>query len=248
MGTKVDIMGVAFDTITREQAKQKLIMAFKGNRCICVYTPNPEMVMEAQKDHEFMAVLQRADLVVPDGIGIVLASYLTQTRIKERVAGYDLVQSLLKEMPPQGYSCYFLGGSPGVVEQAAYKMKQKYKGLQIVGSHHGYFSEEEEQSVIDEIQRLRPDLLLVGLGFPRQEKWIDQYRHTLPVKVCIGVGGSFDGMAGKVKRAPVLFQRLGLEWFYRLVAQPTRAKRMVQLPIFAWNMIGFSMGCKKEKK
>lgn len=238
---KINIMDVPVDIITMEEAVSKVMGFFESAECHTVYTPNPEIIMAAQKDKALMKALYRASLIVPDGIGVVLASRLLKgPNLPERVAGFDLVQNLFARMASTDYTVYFLGGAPGVTEEAAAAMGNKYKGLKIVGTDHGYFKEEEEGVVIQRIQEAKPDLLLVGLGAPKQEKWIEKNRGILPAKVCIGVGGSFDVMAGKVKRAPVAFQKLGLEWFYRLITQPTRAKRMLQLPVFAWEVLKLS--------
>lgn len=236
MGKRISVLGVPFDIITMEQTIEQILTFMQGNECKSVYTPNPEMIMTAREDQEFAEVLQNGDLVIPDGIGVVIASRLGKNPLPERVAGYDTVQNLFQRMKDTSFTVYFLGAAPGIAEEAAQKMKAKYPGLQIVGWHHGYFTKEDEPAILKEINETKPDLLLVGLGFPRQEKWIAVHQKQLPVKVCIGVGGSFDGMSGKVKRAPVFFQKIGLEWFYRLLRQPTRWRRMLQLPVFLWHV------------
>lgn len=244
---KINIMDVPIDVITMEQAVSKVMDFLIEKKCHTVYTPNPEIIMAAQEDPELMNALHRASLIVPDGIGVVLASRLLKgPSLPERVAGYDLVQNLLKNLANTGHSVYFLGGAPGVTKEASVLMKRKYRGLKVIGTDHGYFKPEDEHEVIKRIQDANPDFLLVGLGAPKQEKWMEKNRNMLTAKVCIGVGGSFDVMAGKVKRAPALFQKLGLEWFYRLITQPTRAKRMLQLPIFAWNVLKISAKNKNE--
>ncbi|WP_058486744.1 WecB/TagA/CpsF family glycosyltransferase [Defluviitalea phaphyphila] len=242
MGNKINIMNVLVDVVTMDEAVSKVMDFLRQDKCSTVYTPNPEIIMAAQKDKELMNVLYNASLIVPDGIGVVLASRLLKgPSLPQRVAGYDLVQNIFKKISNTNYTVYFLGGAPTVAEEAAIAMQSKYKGLKIVGTHHGYFKQEDEQEIINRIQNVKPDILLVGLGAPKQEKWIEKYKKILPVKVCIGVGGSFDVMAGRIKRAPKGFQKLGLEWFYRLITQPKRAKRMLKLPIFAWNVLKISV-------
>lgn len=235
--TKIKILDVPINNVTELKAKEIILKWLDENKQRMVFTPNPEIIMEAQKDALLMKILNKADLVVPDGIGVVWASKYTTNKLKERVAGYDLVQNLFSEMPKLNKTVYFLGGGSETVKLAEKKMANKYKGLKIVGTHDGYFDEEEQIILIEQINKLKPDLLLVGLGAPKQEKWIYNNKDKLNVKVCIGVGGSFDGMAGKVKRAPKIFRRLGLEWFYRLISQPTRIKRMLQLPIFVFKIL-----------
>ncbi|MBS4960094.1 MAG: WecB/TagA/CpsF family glycosyltransferase [Clostridiales bacterium] len=226
------VLQVPFDVVTMDEAIEKAYGFFDeiGQHIIC--TPNPEIVMEAQEDRELMEILKAADLVIPDGIGVVWASKYSEKKLTERVPGYDLTQRLFQKMKDDGKKVYLFGGAPQVAQAAAKKMMNKYPGLQIVGTHNGYFNEKEEKMIICDIKKKAPDLLLVGLGAPKQEKWIYDNMRFTGAKVCIGVGGSFDVMAGNVKRAPKFFRRFGLEWFYRLVSQPSRWRRMLRLPRF----------------
>ena len=229
----VEIMNIPFDTTGMNGAVKKIMGFFNdgGEHIIC--TPNPEIVMEAQNDKVLFAILKAADLVVADGIGIVWASRFGKTRLKERVSGYDLCLKLFEKMKDEKRTVYFFGGRPGVAAEAAKKIMAKYNGIQVVGHRNGYFSAKDESKIISDIKAKSPDLLLVGLGSPKQEKWIyDNLRFT-GAKAAIGVGGSFDVMAGNVKRAPFIYQKLGLEWLYRLIKQPSRFKRMLKLPKFA---------------
>jgi len=229
---RVKILNVPFDNVTRAEALGRLLQFLEQDGNHILYTPNPEMIMAAESDAEFMTVLNSADLVVPDGIGVVLASWITRPRLKERVAGCDLIFALFDVIKDTNKTVYLLGGKPGVTELAAENMRKKYPGLNIIGCRDGYFTKDDEPQVLDEITRLKPDILLVGLGMVQQEKWI-YHNRTLPARLTAGVGGSLDVMSGTVKRAPAVFQKMGLEWFYRLISQPTRARRMLQLPIFA---------------
>lgn len=226
------VLGVKFNNVTHLEAVNILMNFLKDDKCRMVFTPNPEIVMEAKKDKEFMKILNSADLVVPDGIGVVIASKLTKEKLKERVAGYDLIQGLFSEIKDKDYTVCFFGGAPGVAEDAKRKMENIYKGLKIIDVFDGYFDKKKEKLILDNIKNKKPDILLVGLGAPKQEKWIYSHRDELPVKICAGVGGSFDGMSGNVKRAPDFFIKLGLEWFYRLLRQPSRFFRMMKLPLF----------------
>lgn len=237
MSKKTHVLGVPFDAVTMEQAveKAKKMLGEEGQHFIC--TPNPEIVMEAQKDKELMDILHEADMVIPDGIGVVWASKYSEIRLKERVAGYDLTQNLMAELAATGETFYFFGGAPGVASTAARMMMKKYPGLKVVGVHNGYFDEKEEKKIIQDIKTKSPSILLVGLGAPKQEKWIYDNIRLVGAKVAIGVGGSFDVMAGNVKRAPKIFQKLGLEWFHRLITQPTRWRRMMRLPKFALTVL-----------
>lgn len=237
MGDICDILGVPINNVTHNEAVELVCSYLNGNDKRMIFTPNPEFVMAARKDKEFMDILNKGDLLVPDGIGVVIASKLLGAPLKERVAGYDLVQAVFDKIKDRDKTVYFLGGGNGIAESARAKMEEKHKGIKIVGVHNGYFDEKEEKLLIEEINRLKPDLVLVGIGFPRQEKWIYKHREELNAKAFIGVGGSFDAMSGNVKRAPDIFIKLGLEWFYRLIKQPSRFFRMLQLPLFLLTVI-----------
>ena len=227
------VLGVPFDTFTMKEAVERVMefLSDGGQHIIC--TPNPEIVIEAQTDKQLMEILKASDLVIPDGIGVVWASKYSEIKIKERVPGFDLTQNVFEKIKDTDYKVYFFGGAPGIASTAAKKMMNKYKGLNIVGTRNGYFNKDDEKQIIEEIKKSGADILLVGLGAPKQEKWIYDHITFTGAKVCIGVGGSFDVMSGNVKRAPKIFCKLGLEWFYRLITQPTRIKRMMRLPKFA---------------
>ena len=227
-----DILGVKFDIVTTKEALDKAIGFINDDKKHIIYTPNPEMVMEARKDSTFMQVLNSSSMNIPDGIGIVYGSKFTDNPIKYRVAGCDLLEDIFNEIKDSGKTVYFFGSAPNVGKMAKHKMEQKYKGLNIVGVANGYFDAEAEAEIIAEINRLKPDLLLVGLGFPKQEKWIFNNIDRLNIGLAIGVGGSLDVLSGSVKRAPKVFIKLNLEWFYRLICQPSRWVRMLQLPLF----------------
>ncbi|MEG0388067.1 MAG: WecB/TagA/CpsF family glycosyltransferase, partial [Niameybacter sp.] len=222
MRDTINILDIPVDRITMEDATRRISEFVNSSSYHMVFTPNPEIVMLACNNTDFKEVMQRADLIVPDGIGVVLASKILRDALPERVAGYDLVQNTMKQAADKGYRYYFLGSKPGIAEQASQKMRTKYPGIQIVGVRDGYFKAEDEPAIIEEINNSHANILLVALGAPRQELWIDKYSSQLQhVRVAIGVGGSLDGMADVVKRAPEIFQKLGLEWFYRLACQPT---------------------------
>ena len=248
---KTRVLGVGFTVMTMQEtvdAALSYLAADRGaNGAAAVYTPNPEVVMHARRDAAFMDVLERGELVIPDGIGVVYAMRMNGVKVKDRVPGCDLVQKLFAAMNETGQSVYFLGGSAASAATAAEKMAAAYPGLRIAGYHDGYFKDDEETLIIEEIERVKPDLLLVGLGCPRQEKWIDAHRQ-LPVKLMMGVGGSIDVMSGTVKRAPKFYQKMGLEWLYRLIKQPSRLGRQMILPKFMLTVIGAKFFGKKDKQ
>ena len=234
---KTEILNVPFDVVTRREALNIALDLLQQEKNHMIFTPNPEIVMEANEDAKFMEILKCADLLIPDGIGIVIASKLNKVKLKERVAGCDLVFSLLKKIKDTDHTVYILGGKESIAKIAKKNMETKYKGLKIVGTHNGYFDSNEEKEIIKEIERLKPSILLVGMSAPKQEKWIYKYKDELSVRLSIGVGGSIDVMAGSVKRAPVIYQKLCLEWLYRAIKEPSRSKRLLRIPIFVMEVL-----------
>lgn len=234
---RIKILGVPFDPLGMEEAVERIASFMAVDQCHLVVTANPETVMKAGEDRELMAILQEAQLVVADGIGIVWAARCLGTPLPGRVPGVELAEALVTLAAQRGYRVYLLGGAPGVAAEAARCLERKYPGLVIAGVQHGYFSREEEEGVVAAVAAARPHLLLVGLGMPKQEKWIYRHRQRLGAAVAIGVGGSLDVFAGKVCRAPDWMCRRGLEWLYRLLSQPQRFFRMLALPRFVLKVL-----------
>ncbi|MBR5163599.1 MAG: WecB/TagA/CpsF family glycosyltransferase, partial [Schwartzia sp.] len=201
-----------------------------------IATANAEMIMNATRDEELFEILRSADLVVPDGAGTVWAAHHLGYEMPERVAGYDLSQELLRRAPQKNRRVFFFGSAPGVAEKAKQKAEELYPGISVVGVRNGYFSSEEEPEIIREIREARPDLLLVALGVPKQEKWLNKHKEELDVPVSIGVGGTLDVMAGTMRRAPVWMQKAKLEWLFRGLLQPKRAGRLLALPKFVFRV------------
>lgn len=233
----VKIFGVRFDNVDAEEANKQFIALMGGDKLGMIYTPNTEIIMKAQDDPEFKAILNEGDLVIPDGIGVVLASKIHHLGLTERVPGIELMTMMLEYCNRTGKSIYLFGGQPKVAELAAIKIKETYPNLKIAGTRDGFFESNQELHILDEINEKKPDILFVALGAPKQEKWINKYKKTINAKVAMGVGGALDVWAGTVKRAPVFFQKTGLEWFYRLLKQPTRIMRMMSLPKFMIKVI-----------
>ncbi|MEI7025683.1 WecB/TagA/CpsF family glycosyltransferase [Paenibacillus sp. y28] len=202
-----------------------------------VITVNPIQVMAALDAPALMDMMNRAELIVPDGTGVVWAAGYVSNPVTERVTGIDLIHNLLKTGEARRWKVYLLGASPEIIAEAGRRLEAQYPLIQWVGRRDGYFSEELDQQVIADIAQAAPDILLVGRSADKQEPWIDRYKQRLQVPVMMGVGGSFDVISGKLKRAPKLFQKLRLEWFYRLIQEPWRYKRMLTLPIFAMKVI-----------
>ncbi|MBO1624137.1 WecB/TagA/CpsF family glycosyltransferase [Bacillus arachidis] len=232
----VDILGVPFSTMTMEETIQYIMKQLEAERThtFQVVTANPEIVMCAKKDPSFYQTLLKTDLITPDGIGVVKASGMLGTPLKERVAGFDLMSDLFEALSKENkpVSVFLLGAKPHVVKGAADHLTKTYSAVSIVGTQDGYFKQEEEEDIISRIQETKPDILLVALGFPRQENFIQNNKHRLQAKVAVGVGGSLDVWAGEVKRAPKWIQSIHLEWFYRLCSNPTRWRRQLVLAEF----------------
>lgn len=231
-GERLGVLGFPVDPLSLTAAVDRLAAALAVGERLRVVTLNPEMVMAGLDHPELQKALRGADLVVPDGIGIVWALRRQGWHQQERVTGVDLVETLLAREQAGGYRLFLLGGEPGVGEQAAARIRQRWPGLSVAGVAHGFFSPADDARVVAAINQARADLLLVGMGIPRQELWLDRYWSDLAVTVGIGVGGLLDLWAGRSKRAPVWLRNIGLEWAYRVWREPARWRRLRVLPPF----------------
>jgi N-acetylglucosaminyldiphosphoundecaprenol N-acetyl-beta-D-mannosaminyltransferase len=223
----VRILGVPIHAVTMPAtlAWVESAVAARLPRQIC--TANPEFVMAAQRDPEFQRVLVSADLVLPDGVGLLWAARYQGRRLPERVAGSDLVIRLAELAGRHGWRVYFLGAAEGVAQAAAGRLKERFPGLVFAGAFAGSPSPAEAEALVARVRAARPDVLMVAYGAPAQDKWIARHKAQLEVPVSMGVGGSFDFVAGVARRAPPWLQRLGLEWLHRLWRQPWRARRIL---------------------
>ena len=228
----VDILGIPVDAITMNEAVEKVGSFIEEGGTHAIYTPNAEIMMAAQRDSELRNILINADMLTADGMGVVLASKLLGCSVPEKVSGFDLIVEMFKTYGTKGLKCFFLGAKPGVADEAAKKVESDYPGVVVAGCQHGYFTTEEDDAIVRNINAANADLLLVALGAPQQEKWIYSHMDKLNAKVCAGVGGTIDILAGKIQLAPDIFRRNGFEWLYRLCKEPRRAKRMLDLPRF----------------
>ena len=229
------MLGVGFDDLTRENAIELCKKLIDEHRAAYMATPNPEIVMAAWENGELMDALTNADLVIPDGIGVVKAAKILGTPLKERLPGIEIGEAILKYLAESGKSAFLLGAKPGVAELAAEQIKKKYPGINICGTNDGYFK--EDAPVVAKINAARPDFLMVCLGAPKQEIWMSKNAPMLDVGLMAGLGGSLDVFAGTVERAPKVWQELNLEWLYRCIKEPWRFKRTAKLPLFlvkAW--------------
>lgn len=236
---KVKIFGVEIFNIDNLECENILRKFLKENSLKKIYTPNTEIVMAAKRDEDLKNLVNSGDLVLADGIGLIYASKMRNKPLKERVTGYDTSIKLLELADEMGLNLYFLGGKEGVAKDAAKSVEEKYKNLKVAGFHNGYFNSKldgekssEEEKIIEEINSKDIDIVFVGFGFPRQEKWIDAWKDELKAKVIIGNGGVLDILSGRANRAPDIFIKLGLEWLYRLIKNPSRIKRQIDLPKF----------------
>ncbi|ADL08440.1 WecB/TagA/CpsF family glycosyltransferase [Thermosediminibacter oceani] len=234
---EIDIMGILLDRVDYYKASQRIMEFLESPGAKIVVTPNAEIIMAAQKNKKLKDAVNSADLSLPDGIGVVLASRLLGRPLEQRTTGFDLMMELLKMAADRKLSIFLLGGKPGVAEDAAKNIKKKFPGIRVAGTHHGYFDESGEEKVVGIINEASPDILFVAMGAPKQEIFMAKNRDKLRCRVAMGVGGSLDVLSGKVRRAPVFMQRAGLEWLYRLITQPSRFRRMSVLPLFLFNVI-----------
>ncbi len=241
---KIIIRGVGVHNVTLMEAAEicRGFVNAPTDKPKAVFTPNSEIIQSCVEDESLYSVINRGDLVTPDGIGVIYASKILGRPLKAKCAGYELGLEMIKYSNECGARIYFLGGKPGVADMARDKLLETYPDAVIVGTHDGYFKKEGEESdqIVELINAAAPDILYVCLGVPVQEKWILANREKFTtVKLCLALGGSLDGYSGNVKRAPTIFIKLGLEWFYRLLCQPSRIGRMMKLPKFLFGVIWY---------
>ncbi|MGI6085714.1 MAG: WecB/TagA/CpsF family glycosyltransferase [Acetivibrionales bacterium] len=232
MPGKVNVHGVMIDNVTMNEALDKVLCMLNGQVPNKIFTPNSEIIMQANREPELKNILNSAQLVVPDGAGVVFASGLLGNKLKEKVSGIDLVKRILinTKIRPTGF--FIFGGKPGVAEKASINILSDYPNAKIMGFRNGYFDESDIPKIIKQINESKAEILLVGLGAPKQEKWIHKYSSELNCKVLMGIGGSIDIFAGTAKLAPEFMRKSGFEWLYRLIKEPKRVKRMLDLPRF----------------
>ena len=235
----IRIMGIDCDAVTKAEVLAYFDDYLAEERCHHIITLNPEMILEAQTNSEFKELLSKADLKFPDGIGLVYASKIVGEPLTERVTGIDFANDALIRLAETGKTAYFFGSKPGIAELAAKNMEEKIPGLKVAGFHDGYFKPGAESAIIEEINASGADMLLLGLGSPKQEFFVQKYKEILKPKVAVGIGGSFDVWSGTLKRAPKFYIDHNIEWLYRLIQEPSRIKRMSKLPAFLIKVAGY---------
>ncbi|MGX5377946.1 WecB/TagA/CpsF family glycosyltransferase [Ligilactobacillus sp. LYQ135] len=224
---KVNILGIDFLNITQKQLVARLIQDDLHHQNRFVVTANPEIVLAARKNPQYQTIINQADYVTADGIGIIKGAKILKKPLPERVTGYDTMLELLQYANQAHKKVYFLGAKEAVIQSMIPQIQKKYPNLIIAGYHHGYFK--NAQPIIDEIKHVQPDFIFVALGFPRQDFFIAAHRQSVDA-IWMGVGGSFDVLSGNIKRAPQFWIDHHIEWLYRLIQEPQRFKRMLALP------------------
>jgi N-acetylglucosaminyldiphosphoundecaprenol N-acetyl-beta-D-mannosaminyltransferase len=227
-----EILGSKVAKLTMSGAVHHLEECINSKKSTHVITLNPIILMQSLQDDKLADAISDAPFIIADGTGIVWASQYLGNPVPERIAGYDLLHELLRVGNKNKWSVYLLGANDEIVKLASNKVKEMYSDIQIVGVHHGYFDENEDQNIINKVKQSDPQILFVARSIDKQEKWISKYKKQLNIPIMMGVGGSFDVLSGRLKRAPIIYQKLRLEWFYRLIQEPWRYKRMLAIPKF----------------
>jgi N-acetylglucosaminyldiphosphoundecaprenol N-acetyl-beta-D-mannosaminyltransferase len=232
---RINILGVAVDNVLEDEALERVAAFVAAAGPHHVVTVNPEFVMEARRNSAFRRVLKAADMATPDGFGLLLVARLRGTPLRGRVTGIGLTERIARAASVHGWSLFLLGAAPGVAEQAAAQLQRANPGLRIAGCYAGSPRVAEEVEIRARIAAAQPDVLLVAYGHPAQDLWIARNQPLMRVPLAIGVGGTFDELAGVVQRTPAWLQRLGLKWLHRLIQQPQRWRRVLTaVPLFLW--------------
>lgn len=237
---RIDVLGVGFDNVTMDEALARGRELLDAAGCHYVVTPNPEIVEACRADAEAMAAVNDADLVLPDGIGVIYGAKMLKTPLRERVPGIEFGTAMIEYCAQSGKSVFFLGAKPGVAEQAAENLKKRFDGLIVAGTKDGYFKDDAAAAAA--IEESGADMALVCLGAPKQEKFMARYGEATGARLLLGLGGSLDVFAGVAQRAPEFYVNHNLEWFYRLLKNPSRIGRMMKLPLFLVHVAGAKKG------
>ena len=236
----VDILGVNISRADKNQVRSKIECALSTDSPLTIFTPNPEIIMQAQRDSKFKDILNSADLLLPDGIGVIIASKLLRAPLPGRITGIDTGEFIIELASERSIPIFLLGAKSGVAERAAKEIKERYPKIRIVGTHHGYFekSGSENDTVIKQINDSHARILFVCFGAPMQEIWISENKERLKsVKLYTGLGGALDVWAKDVRRAPQALQIIGLEWLWRIIKEPRRAGFIFKIPPFLWKVL-----------
>lgn len=232
--TALQILGCRLDPIEADEAAARILTLARESRGAQIVTLGTEMVVLAQHDKRFRAIVNQCALSLCDTVGLLAVARRRGAALRERVAGVELIDRLCEGAAAQGLPVYFLGGAEGVASGAAAILQSRFPGLSVAGTHTGYFRDDETPAIVRTIAASGASLLFVGMGSPRQEYWLAEHLGETGCGAGIGVGGSFDVISGRIERAPQLVRRFGLEWLYRLVKEPRRWRRQLALPHFVW--------------
>lgn len=238
---KETVLGINVNTENYDELLPMIFDRIETKEKSLIVAINPEKIIKAKNDPALKKLLNEAEFQIPDGIGVILASKIQKGQITSRVTGVDMMMRLCEEAEKRQKPIFLYGGKPGIADKAAEKLKELFPSIIISGTQDGY--EKDNEKVIAKINEAKPDLLFVAMGSPKQENWINANREQLHPTIYQGVGGSFDVLAGNVKRAPEAFQKIGMEWFYRLMKEPKRIKRQIALPLF---LLEVARGSKKK--
>jgi N-acetylglucosaminyldiphosphoundecaprenol N-acetyl-beta-D-mannosaminyltransferase len=233
----VRILGVRVDALTYAGLLEQVERFIAAGTPHQIATVNPEFVMLARRQPEFRAVLEAADVCLADGAGLLWAARLAGRRLPERVTGSDGLPVIAGRAACEGWRLFLLGAAPGVAEKTAGVLAARYPGVPVVGTYAGSPAGSEAPAIVDRVRAVQPDVLFVAYGAPAQDLWIAEHKEALGVPVMMGVGGAFDHLTGRQRRAPTWMQRLNLEWLFRLVTQPWRWRRQLALPQFVWAVL-----------
>ncbi|MBN1186136.1 MAG: WecB/TagA/CpsF family glycosyltransferase [Bacteroidales bacterium] len=235
---RTEVLGIPVDCVTMDGAVDYATRLIEEKKKGCyILAINPEKVILLQKDESLLKTFKSASLLIPDGIGVVLAMRWLKKMNAARVPGSELMPYLCKMAAEKGYCVFLYGAKEEVNQTSSEKLCQMYPGLKIVGRANGYLKEENMSELVQQINSSAANILFVALGSPKQEQWIQKWADKLNVNIIQGIGGTLDTIVGTVKRAPAIFCRFGLEWFYRLITNPKRLYRQKALPVFAWKVI-----------
>ncbi|WP_418952967.1 N-acetylglucosaminyldiphosphoundecaprenol N-acetyl-beta-D-mannosaminyltransferase TarA [Staphylococcus pettenkoferi] len=239
---RVNVLGLHFDNVTMTQMKENIMhfMSENNRDNLFIVTANPEIANYATQHSDYQQLVNRADYVVPDGTGIVMGAKMLKTPLQERVPGIELMETCIQIANEKQQRVYLLGSKPEIVDLAEQQLQAQYPYVHFA-SHHGYI-DVHDQSIADEIVAFDPDYLFVGMGYPRQEEWLERYAQHFTHTVMMGVGGSLEVFSGTKKRAPKLFRKLNLEWVYRLLIDWKRIGRVKNVPIFLYKVVKQKIG------
>lgn len=243
---KINVFGVKFSDVDDETLQEILTKNIEGANNFKIVTPNPEIVMSACKDESLKNLINNSDLVLKDGIGIVIAQKIAKINANGRQTGFDTLKKILKIANDRNLKIYIVGAKQEVLDKAISNINKDYPNIKIAGSHNGYFElgTDKEVEIINDIRQKEPDIVVSAMGFPKQELFISKLDSL--TSMSIGVGGSLDVISGNLKRAPRWIQKIGMEWLYRLIKEPSRIKRQLVIPKFLLKVITHKKNIREE--